>query len=119
MNDYTIAVLVKAVTVVETMAQATRPVTLTEIAKTTSIPKNSVFRILRTLESCGWVAQAKERWFIDERLLRVLDEDLNHKIAFWQQNVRGTHTRREDSGDESVGDGAEGHQAKEAGATRA
>ena len=62
MPDYTIAVLDKAIRVLQAMSEAQRPATLTEIVRTVGESKNAVFRILRTLEKHGFAAHKFARW---------------------------------------------------------
>lgn len=56
-QDGSIGVLVKAFHVLETMADMAEPAPLRQIARLTALPKGTLFRILQTLVSLGYVSQ--------------------------------------------------------------
>jgi len=85
MPDYTIAVLDKAIRVLQAMSEAQRPATLTEIVRTVGESKNAVFRILRTLEKHGFAAQVEGRWALGMDLHKMVDADVTNKFARWKQ----------------------------------
>ena len=58
-----VAVLVKAFNVLEVMAELGEPAPLGQIAKVTALPKGTLFRILQTLSSLGYVSQIAESNF--------------------------------------------------------
>lgn len=63
---YHIPNLKRALEVFEVLAKNTDGVSLTEIAKITGYSKNSIFRIICTLEDCGYVVKNR-----DQRKIRL------------------------------------------------
>lgn len=114
MPDYRIAVLAKAIRVLDVIHRAPRPATLTEIALTAKISKNATFRILRTFQDAGYVERHEDRWCLGRGLLLMLEGGLESLVARWKKALEWDRTRREGNGKvESVGDGAQGDQAEE------
>lgn len=79
-SPYLIAVVEKTMKVLIVMGAGKIPMTLTEIALTAEVPKNTVFRILRTLETRKWVQRAGDRWYIGVALWRLIEVDLEIKL---------------------------------------
>jgi DNA-binding IclR family transcriptional regulator len=76
-----IAVLVKAFRVLEAMAEMRGALPLRDIAKLTGLPKGTLFRILQTLHSLGYVGQ-------------IADSGFYHLTS--QMSYLGRNTRHED-----------------------
>lgn len=81
MPDYAIASVVRATRVLNTIGQLNRSVTLTEIARTTQIPKETVFRLLHTLLGCGYVQQAGDRWLLGVEMWGLVNKNLSALLA--------------------------------------
>jgi len=77
-GDGAIGVLVKAFHVIETMADMADPAPLRQIAKETGLPKGTLFRILQTLVSLGYVNQ----------LTDSSDYYLTSQMAYLGRNAR-------------------------------
>lgn len=85
MPDYTIGSLVKAAAVISMLGETNRGATLTEIARTTQIPRETVFRLLKSMQELDWVQQAGDRWLLGAGLWELV-----------QKNIRATIARYED-----------------------
>jgi len=97
MPDYTIAVLDKAIRVLQVMSEAQRPATLTEIMRTVGESKNAVFRILKTFESSGFVAQVEGRWTLGMALHKLVKVDIENKLSRWKTAHKREFQRRHDA----------------------
>jgi DNA-binding IclR family transcriptional regulator len=73
-----IGVLVKAFTVLEAMAEIAEPAPLRQIAKATSLPKGTLFRILQTLNALGYVNQIEDSGYYH----------LTSQISYLARNAR-------------------------------
>lgn len=98
MADYKISVLQKAAKILSMLGRAYRPATLTEIAKTTEIPRNTVFRILKTFEEDGFVQQANERWSLGPDLWELVQRDIENRLKRWERAMEWENFRRNTSG---------------------
>ena len=79
---YHIPNLKRALEVFEVLAKNTDGITLSEIARITGYSKNSIFRIICTLEDCGYVLKNK-----DHRKIRM-----SRKLAAWGMRLSGSRT---------------------------
>lgn len=62
-NSYRIEVLEKAVAVIEVLTERFETLSLTEIHRRRDLlSKPQIFRILKTLEGCGWVDRDGKKW---------------------------------------------------------
>jgi DNA-binding IclR family transcriptional regulator len=73
-----IGVLVKAFRVLETMADMGEPAPLRDIAKATDLPKGTLFRVLQTLCSLGYISQIEASGFYH----------LTSKVTYLGRNAR-------------------------------
>lgn len=103
MPDYTIGAVGHAMAVLEVVARAPRPVTLTEIVRTAGISKNTVFRTLQTLEAGGFVGVTERRWYLGHRLMELTVKSYRERLRRWQKTIGRT-----ENGEELRGDGAAG-----------
>jgi len=80
MADYTIKSVAKAAQVIRVLGQSPRPATLTEISKTTKLPKNVVFRILNTLQDEGFAGRTEDKWYLGHNLIVLVHEQAERII---------------------------------------
>lgn len=73
-----IGVLVKAFRVLETMADMGEPAPLRDVAKATGLPKGTLFRVLQTLCSLGYISQIETSGFYH----------LTSKVTYLGRNAR-------------------------------
>ncbi len=82
---YIIPNLKKACQIIEYIAESDRGYTISEISKDMLIPRTSVMRILKTLESEDFVSQNENNYLLSKKLVRIallaLDKTSLRKIA--------------------------------------
>ena len=94
MNEkYIIPNLWRAIDVLEYLSKNPEGITISELADALSIPTNSVFRILRTLSTRGYVLQTKKRYEISSKLFAlgahaIAEETLFEKIIPVMRDLR-------------------------------
>jgi DNA-binding IclR family transcriptional regulator len=59
--DYDVPALRSAVAVLDVLSNAQEPLGVSDVARLANVPKNMAYRLLVTLTSLGWVAEADER----------------------------------------------------------
>ncbi len=75
-TKYIIPNLKKSCQIIEFIAEKKRGYTISEIAKELSIPRTSVLRILKTLESEDFVSQLDNEYVLGKKLVRIALEAL-------------------------------------------
>lgn len=72
-RDYSIEVVHRALRVLETLARAQGPLSLSAVAQALDIPRNAAFRLLYTLEGTGYVQKdaASKRYSLGLRLFEL------------------------------------------------
>jgi len=113
MPDYTIAVLDKAIRVLQVMSEAQRPVALTEIVRTVEESKNAVFRILKTFEKHGFVVQLETRWALGTALHVLVDTDIRNKLSRWSRAYEREARRNENAKHNRTGENGRAARPKE------
>ena len=71
MEQYTIPNLVKAIDVLRLISQHPQGLNAVAIEKQTLVPRTTVFRILRTLLSVGWVRKDNDRYYAGLGLVEI------------------------------------------------
>lgn len=70
-RSYLIPVLEKAIRVIQVLSTSTRPLNVTEISRSTNIPKTTVYRILRTFSAYGLLPDGDEGVYHLEPVARL------------------------------------------------
>ena len=81
-NKYIVPNLWRAIDILEYLAQKPEGKTISEVAEALSIPTNSVFRILRTLASRGYVIQKHKRYQISSKLFALGSQAIAEETLF-------------------------------------
>lgn len=92
-EKYIIPNLWRAIDVLEYLSKNPEGITISELAEALNIPTNSVFRILRTLSTRGYVIQNKKRYEISSKLFAlgahaIAEETLFEKITPVMRELR-------------------------------
>ncbi len=70
-RDYNVPNLVRAFQLLEFMAREPQSWTITELSDRLGFPKNSVFRICRSLQEMGYLTQTGKTYFLSPKLLAL------------------------------------------------
>jgi len=76
MEQYAIPNLVKATDVLRLISQHPQGLNAVAIEKQTRVPRTTVFRIMRTLLSVGWVRKDNDRYFAGQGAAQKLSANL-------------------------------------------
>jgi DNA-binding IclR family transcriptional regulator len=81
-KKYIVPNLWRAIDVLEYLAQKPEGKTISEVTEALSIPTNSVFRILRTLASRGYVLQKHKRYEVSSKLFALGAQAIAEETLF-------------------------------------
>ena len=92
---YIIPNIARALKILEMLAQQKEGSSISEIAKEFGIPVNSTFRIIKSLETYGYIEEVSRRYFTTPRLLYLGYAGLNQK-GIVQNSIDLMHDLRDD-----------------------